>query len=321
MGSEAHFLVGGVLGAEQNIAGFVGSVVFHPVKFFIGKPRCNNSFSVGHFSVLITVKLSRVEGRRGTVAARDGFRVNGDLCIVIAGGQRVFFVREVNIVQYAALRVFDGDFQPIRIVRVEMPAFLDRELELGVVRYLIIVIFIQIALLDELQAAERLDGLIRFFAGRRRDRAVFYHGVGVELAVIRGGRVEQLRVIDHREPVVIGNSGKDIHSGSENVDGGFSVIGERRRQPRDIRSADSDYIVAIGISRQCLSAVVVRCVVGGGYIANNAVVAQNRYNVNGVQRDAMGNSLEYGPAMRHANINWRAHMGYIESSFKGSCHG
>ena len=44
---------------------------------------------------------------------------------------------------------------------------------------------------------------------------------------------------------------------------------------------------------------------------------QNRYNVNGVQRDAMGNSLEYGPAMRHANINWRAHMGYIESSFHG----
>ena len=44
---------------------------------------------------------------------------------------------------------------------------------------------------------------------------------------------------------------------------------------------------------------------------------QNRYNVNGVQRDPIGTSLEFGPAMRHANINWRAHMGYIQHSFHG----
>ena len=44
---------------------------------------------------------------------------------------------------------------------------------------------------------------------------------------------------------------------------------------------------------------------------------QNRYNVNGVQRDVLGTSLEFGPAMRHANINWRAHMGYIKHSFYG----
>ena len=44
---------------------------------------------------------------------------------------------------------------------------------------------------------------------------------------------------------------------------------------------------------------------------------QNRYNVNGVQRDPIGTSLEFGPAMRHANINWRAHMGYIKHSFYG----
>ena len=45
---------------------------------------------------------------------------------------------------------------------------------------------------------------------------------------------------------------------------------------------------------------------------------QNRNNDNGVHSDSFGTSLEFGPAMRYANINWRVHMGYVEDSTYGT---
>ena len=273
--TEARLLIFGVLlHAVQDSAALLGKVARHPITLEIGCPDSNDT-SGRPISVFIPIKISRVEGRKGTVAACDAFRVNGDPCIIYVG-LRILFVGEADKVHLAVLRIFDGDFQPIGILRVNMPALLDRELEHSVVRYLIVVIVSQKALLDELQAAERLDVLSRLTADRGRDRALRDGGVGIELAVIRGGRVEPLRVIEHRIPVVTGNSGKDVHSGAENVDGGFSVIGEARRLPRDIRRADSDHVVASRISRMHCCAVVVRCVVGCGYIADHTVLAQNR---------------------------------------------
>ena len=80
-----------------------------------------------------------------------------------------------------------------------MPAFLNRELQRSIVRYLIFVIVLECALLDKLQAAKRLDGLIRLIAGRRCYRTVRDRGIGVELTVILGGRVEQFRVMTLKE--------------------------------------------------------------------------------------------------------------------------
>ena len=76
--------------------------------------------------------------------------------IVISGGQRVLFIRKVNIVVFAAVSVFDGELQT---------AVFDGELKRGVVGNLAVVILRKRALLDKFQTAEGFYLISRACAG------------------------------------------------------------------------------------------------------------------------------------------------------------